>query len=510
MTQPSVSPSNRGLALLVAGLLALVVAYHLALAAHGYGRYRDQHLGVALHYAQTHISLKETVIPGFNVSATPVIQEIPVWQAAAGAAFKLFGTWWGWANVVSLALFLPCLWPLFQIARQFYGERAAWWTLAAFLSQALVFLYAGEAGTDGFTLAAMLWFLFACTRLAERPGRWFLPALLLGVLLALSKLPFFMAAGLAAFFLLLKTHGRDGRRLAALAGVGAVAGVVFLLWNHWIEAVQSGAEFQFQDMRISSGANGGFMVFWYFGDWHFRLNPANWVKGAWRMAVALLGSFALAVPLGAALISRRLHPAAKFLLAGAVLTMLIFSHLVLVHYHYYLMFAPALALLAGAAFERMENFCTAQGLRRDRAAAALAAVLALALFQGLMGLRAFSLDKFPARITAAIVANTAPADRLAIINGGWGGDQLIRSGRQGLTLWTANDFADPAKYARLKQLGFTKLVIVSESPFHNAIQVVNPGQTGTPRDLARNYLTPQVAQWPTVLETEDLIIKQIP
>lgn len=86
----------------------------------------------------------------------------------------------------------------------------------------------------------------------------------------------------------------------------------------------------------------------------------------------------------------------------------------------------------------------------------------------------------------------------------------MRSGRRGLTLWNADVFADPVKYARLKQLGFTKLVIISESPLHNAIQIVNPGQTEIPRDMARKYVTPQVAGWSTVFESADIIIKVIP
>ena len=97
---------HRDLATLTFFLLGLVVVYHLALAWHGQGQYRDQHLGTALHYAATQIDLKHTVIVGFNATDTPTVQELPVWQAVAGAVFKLAGTHWlGWANVVSLGLF---------------------------------------------------------------------------------------------------------------------------------------------------------------------------------------------------------------------------------------------------------------------------------------------------------------------------------------------------------------------------------------------------------------------
>ncbi len=493
-------------------LAGLVVAFHLALALHGQGRYRGQHLGTALHYAETQIDLQHTVIVGFNATETPTLQELPVWQAAAGAGFKWFGTaWWGWANVVSLMLFLPCLYPLFQIARQFYGERAAWWTLIFFLSQALVFLYAGEAGTDGFSLAVTLWFWLACVRLIEHPVKWFLPTAGLGALVALSKLPFFMATGLAAFFLLLKMRGLKWREVAALAGVGLLAGMTFLAWTHYTDTLQGGAEFPFVDLRLNGQATDGMtMTFWYFGDWHYRLNPANWVKAGWRFATAVFGSFSLIALLAYALFSRRIHPAAKYFLAGAFLTTLIFSHLVLHHTHYYLMFAPAVALLCAAALAQAETFLQQHGVRSGLITFGATSLILLALFQGLMGMKAFSLDPYPARINEAIRTHTTPADKLAVIYGGWGGDELFSTGRRGLSLWNAKVFEDATSYARLKELGFTKLVILSQSPYQNALQLVNPGQTGIPRELAKSKVTPRVAGWPTVYETEDLIIKAIP
>ena len=503
------SAKHRDLAALVVFLLGLVVVYHLALALHGQGRYRDQHLGTALHYAATQIDLKHTIIVGFNATDTPTIQELPAWQAAAGAVFKLAGThWWGWANVVSLVLFLPCLYPLFRLAQPFYGDRAAWWTLIFFLSQALVFLYAGEAGTDGFSLAATLWFWFACVRLLENPVKWFLPAVALGTLVAVSKLPFFMATGLAAFFLLLKTRGFRLRELAALAGIGAVAGILFLFWTHYTDALQAGAEFKFLDLRVTK--DNPEMLFWYFGDWHYRLNPANWVKAGWRFATAVFGSFPLIALFVYAVVGRRVHPMAKFFLAGAFLTTLVFSHLVLFHWHYYLMFTPAVAVLCAAALEKIEAFLAERGLRPALITGTAAGVILAALFQGLMGMKAFSLDKYPTRIADAIRAHTTPADKLAVINGGWGGDELIRTGRRGLEMWNPQPFEDAGHYARLKELGFNKLVILSESPYQNAIRIINPGQTGIPRVMAKSYVTPLVGKWPTDYETEDIIIKEIP
>jgi hypothetical protein len=503
--------NNRDLALLLAGVVLLLAVFHLGLALKGYGHFRDQHLGTALHYAATQIDLQHTIIPGFNANDRPTILELPVWQVACGLVFKALGTWWGWANVVSLVLFLPCLYPLFRIARQFYGERAAWWAVNVFLCQTLVFYYAGAAGTDGFSLAVTIWFWFACVRLQDAPVKWFAPAVILGVLSATAKLPFFMAAGLGAFFLLLQAHGFNWRKLLALAGVGSVAGIIFVAWTHYTDRLQAGAEFPFVDLRLGGNPTDGMtMTFWYFGDWHYRLNPANWLKGGWRFANDVFGSFTLIALFVGALASRRTHPAAKFFLAGAALTTLVFTHLVLHHHHYYLMFTPAVALLMAAAIARAESFLAQPGLR-PRLVTGVAAMLLLAgLLQGLVSFKALSLDPFPRKIADAIRSHTSPQDKLMLINGGWGGEQLMRTGRNGLSIWSATIFDDAAKYARLKQLGYNRLVIISQSPFQNALQIINPGQAGIPREMARDALTATVEKWPTVFATDDIIIKEIP
>lgn len=502
---------HRDLALLVLCLVGLVVFYHLGTALHGHARYRDQHLGAALHYAATQFDLPHTVIVGFNATETPTLLELPVWQMAAGLAFKLLGPWSGWANVVSLFLFLNCLYPLFRIAQQFYGDRTAWWSLIFFLSQGLIFVFAGEAGTDGFCLAVTIWFWFACIRMLEQPVKWFLPAAALGTLAAVSKLPFFMTVGLAGFFLLLKTRGFKLRDLAALAGVGALAGVVFLRWTRYTDAVQAGGVFPYLDLRLNGiPTNGMTMMFWYFGDWHYRLNPANWVKAAWRLAGAEFGSFTLMALLIYGVISRAVHPAAKFFLAGAFLTTLVFTHLILHHYHYLMIVSPAVAILGAAAWTKIEDFLAAQGFRPARITLIAAAILLAGLFQGLMSMRAFSFDVYPEKMAAAICGHTTTADKLIVINGGWGGDELIRTGRRGLSMWDASAFEDAEKYARLRALGFNKLVILSQSPYQNAIQVVNPGQTGIPRVMAKSFITPLVEKWPAVLITDDIVIKEIP
>lgn len=501
-------PSTTGVKLLLCVLVAVTVAFHLGAARHGHGLFRDIHLGTALHYAQTKIDLADTVIVGFNATGTPTIQELPVWQMAAGLAFKVFGPWWGWANVVSLALFLPCLYPLFKLARIYLDERAAYWTLVFFLAQPLVFVQAGEASTDGFCLAVMVWFLYCAVKLVREPGwKWFLPACGFAALAAVSKVPFFMAAGLAAFFLLLKEHGFCVKRILLLGGAGGFAVAVFLAWTHYTDSVQTGAVLPFVDLRVSHSPD---IVFWFFGDLKYRLSAGNWARGGWRVLTAVFGSFAMAALAVVAWRNRGGHPVARCLCWGALLTTLVFCHLVLHHWHYYLMLAPAAALLCAEGWTLVETKFpgAARGIFSPAPLAALLILLSLA--QGLMGMKALTFDNYPARMADIIRQHTAETDKLVVVGGGWGGEEMFRSGRQGLSAWDAHLFDSPENFAKMKALGYDKLVVISESPFQDAMQRVTPGQANRQRELWRDHLTPAVESWPTVFQSDDLLIKDIP
>ncbi len=493
-------------------LVAVTVGYHLLAAKAGWTDYRDQHLGTALEYAKGRIDLMRPVIVGFNAGNTPTPQELPLWQATAALLFKLFGPWFGWANVASLLYGMATLWPLYQLARAHAGEAAAWWTLLFFLAQPLVVRFSGLGGTDGSCLTFMVWFVyFADGMLRTGQVRWFWPAAVFGALSAVTKAPFFFCAGLATFFLLLAQGRRSARRWAMLAGAGAIATGVFMLWNRYRYPVMARAEFPFVDLLVSGGADSGeSMRQWYFGDWHYRLNPANWLKGGWRFLNADLGSFALAGPLLWGLVRSKCALGRLWFLAGLTTT-LVFTHLVLHHHNYYLMFSPAVALLCGVAAQRLQA-----RLGPTRPAASVLAiwsacgVLLLCMVQGLIGLKVvLDADPYPHRIAQLIRQHTSADDKLLIQGGGWG-EQLILSGRQGLCIWTTEFLEKPENLARIRQLGFTKLVMISESPLLAALQQTNPRQADRPRDTYPQYLTPVAKSWKTDLETEDILIKDIP
>ncbi len=500
---------NGILAGIAALLVALTAVLHLASAAKGYSFYRDQHLGGALLFARDGIDLLHPRIVGFAANDTPAILEFPLWQALAAVVFKVMGSWFGWANLVSLLIFATAAWPLVQLAKAYGDERKAWWTLVFFLAQPLTIFLAGTASTDGLSLVTALWFLYCAQRLIAT-GRWgwLVAAAGTGAVAAVTKLPFFFAAGVTSVLLLAGSERRSSWALTKLAGVGAFAAAVFLLWTRHADAQMARAEFPLVDLRMSTNPE---LKFWYFGDWAYRLNPANWIKGAWRLLNTQFGSFALAGLAVAGFVVRR-NPLARASLAAALLTTAIFSHLVLHHSHYYALYSAAFALLCAEGAVWLEKSAGPQSIGRQILAGATAAALLLAsAVQGLISMEVVSMyDPYPARIVQTVTEHTRPEDKLLVQGGGWGGRELILAGRNGLSVWNTKFLSAPENLARIKALGFTKYVMISESPLMQALQMTNPGGADRPRTAYPAVRTPVDEAWPVVFQSDDVLIVGIP
>ena len=510
MVQDKPGQSGVRIILFAAVLLAAgACLFHIASAKAGYPIYRDQHLGAAVRYAETRIDLLRPVIIGFNARETPTPLELPLWQAACALVFKACGLWFGWANIVSLALFFTCLWPLYGLSREYLGGRCAAWVLVLFLAQPIIFLYSGTGGTDAFSLASAVWFMFFAAKLLQKPTIiWWVLASLSGIVAVLTKLPFFMAAGLTAFFLLLRYHRRSPRHWLLLGTVGLVAAAVFALWTKHTNACMAQAEFPLVDLRLSNPET----VFWYFGDWHYRLSPAAWTKAGWRILNCCFGSLVLVgLPVYTLVFGKR-DDVSRYWLLGCILTTMVFSHLVFVHRHYYLMFSPAIAMLGARAVVDFEQLAFRNIRVRDSLwVGAIVILLGLSLIQGLLGMKIVEeWDRYPRRIAGLIQKYTSKSDRLLMENGGWGGKEFLMTGRTGLTIWNTEFLEKPANLARIKELGFNKLVMISDSPLHYAVQVTNPGQGNMVRDTYRAHLTHVADGWKTLFQDDDLLIKEIP
>ena len=488
---------------------AMIVVFHLASAKAGHSHYRDQHVGTALWYAKNGVDLMNPVIVGFNATDTPTPQELPVWQALAAVVFRIFGPWYGWANLLSLALFAAGLWPLHALAKTCLGARGAWWTLIFLLTQPILILISGQASADGLSFVLSLWFVYFAHQLV-RTGRlaWLAPAVVFGALAAVTKLPLFMCVGLASFFFLLLLAPRSARNWLLLMAAGLGSGVLFLLWTRHTNACLALAEFPHVKLAVTYGSEAWL---WYFGDWHFRLNPFNWAKAGWAALNSLFGSFALVGLAGWALLSPRNRVAQLWLLA-AFCTTLVFTHLVLVHRHYFILYSPAIALLCASTVVQLEERMNPGKVWQNAVAGAgLLFVIFISAVQGLIGIEVtLDYDPYPQKIAAILREHTTPQDKLLIQNGGWGGDLLILSDRRGLTIDDPKILEDAAQRQRLLALGFNKLVMISESPLLNALQQTNPGSLSRERVGWRESFPPVAEPYQTVFESPDVIIKALP
>ena len=507
---------------LVVALFGLTVLFHLGCALGGRPIYRASYLGTALEYSRSSIDLLRPVIVGFNANGTPTIQELPLWQAAAGLVFKITrSTWYGWANLVSLVLFATCLWPLLQLTRCYVEERAAWWVLAFFVAQPLIVLMAGEAGPDGFALALSIWFLYFADRLVRGNEMWcWLPAAIFGGLAAVSKLPFFASAGICSIFLLLLARDRRWRTWVALASVGGVATVVFFVWTAYGERMAAQAEYPYVELRLSKSE---FMRYWYLGDLAYRLNPRHWIKGGWRFLHATLGTLPLiALLLPAFFRSGNRMP--KLWLLATFITTLIFTHVLLEHWHYYLMCCPPVAVLCGLTLARLEPVFSEQILAPFLRWGLAFLVLVFATVDGLVTMKvSINLDSYPREMSAIIRKHTLPEDKLVLYTSdlNWGGEELFTSDRRGLSVIALQSgprspspkglfdlLQNPADLSRLQELGYSKLVMISESPVRYAARS-NPG-SGQVRLKYPPTISSAVDAWPVVFQSEDILIKEIP
>jgi hypothetical protein len=119
-------------------------------------------------------------------------------------------------------------------------------------------------------------------------------------------------------------------------------------------------------------------------------------------------------------------------------------------------------------------------------------------------------DPYLARIAGLVRQHTAPEEKLLVWGGGWGGETFLRAERSGLSIRTRQHLEDPEDFARLLSLGYTKLVMISESPLLTALQKTNPGGADLARYTYRSEIPSAAVQWETVFESEDVLIKKLP
>jgi hypothetical protein len=510
--QPSLEAESKSERLVRAAVLLWVIGitvFHLGSAIRNRPIYRDQHLGTALEYSKGSINLLKPVVVGFNLNNAPTPQELPVWQAATGLAFKLFGTWYGWGNVVSLVLFFSCLYPLFRLAESFAGAGTGCWSLLLFLAQPMVFIAAGEGSPDGLSIATSIWFMFFATKLWSEPtAMWLVLTIVAGTLSAVFKLPFFTAVGFGCCFMTLKDHWAKKDVVLRLALAAMVISAGFYFWQRYVNYCYTQAELPFVDLRTSNSET----FKWFFGDLKYRLSPGVWIKGAWRALMALFGSFLLVGLFFLSFVLRSSSRLGRWWLVGGMVTTFIFFHVVLHHHHYYLMFAPPVAMLSATVSTCLEKALIHLAPGRKRYAILLVVFsLALSTVQGVLGEHVvLFVDDYPYAMSKVIKQYTKETDKLVIQGGGWGGQFLFLADRKGLTVWDSKLLEDHKIYDRLRQLGFNKLVMVSETPMLTAVRHTHETSATMKRQSYEAAMTPIVKTLPTIIQNEDILIKELP
>jgi hypothetical protein len=484
-----------------------MVLFHLVAAYRGIGISRDQHLGTAVAYARSEIDLLRPIIIGANVNGAPTPLEFPLWQALTAMLMKAFGLWLGWGNVTSLFFHLATLWPIFQLAKRMFSARAGWWAMIFFAVQPLSFVWGGMASADAMSAALAVWFVYLACRMMQsgHPG-WWCASLLVGCLSSTTKAPFFLVAGLTTFLWLLKEHRRASRAWLQLTSVGMISVVAFWIWNHHANNCYEQAELPYYDLRIGKNAS---IMAWWFGDASSRLNLKSWIRGAWRASIVLTGSLGMMVlPLigwflnGGTLL--------RLWVGAAVGAVLIFTNLVLVHWHYYYIFSAPLALLAARGAAELEPaLWRILKFKMPLCTGIYLAVALVSLAQGLQGVHINTfLDRYPIEIATSINQHTAPHDKLVLWGGGWN-MPLLRMTNPGLSIQNWDYINDATKLGRLKELGYNRLVLINNSPLLTAVNTASGGGDIVQRDLPAEV--PTVARrWKVLHSSSSLLILDIP
>jgi hypothetical protein len=197
---------------------------------------------------------------------------------------------------------------------------------------------------------------------------------------------------------------------------------------------------------------------------------------------------------------------------AAVCTMLVFTNVIAVHFHYYYILSAPVALLCARALAEFEPGIW-QRLPAGRFVRCIvpAAASAMILFQGLrVGHANLMLDPHTRICSKVVQQHTAPTDKLVVW--GWGGgfgEPFFRAQRDGVGIFNFEPITAPEKLSRLKELGCNKLVLLNQSPLLVAVTTATGSNTGALLDLPSEV--PEVAKgWNVSFRSPLVLILDIP
>jgi hypothetical protein len=507
--------SNQDLRWIVFIMAVAIVFFELWMATTDHDNSRDQHLGGAVAFAKGHIDLMRPMILGFNANGSPTPLEFPLWQGLTAALMKLFGLWYGWGNVVSLVFFFSSLWAVFDLCRRMCSVRVAWWTVLFLLIQPLSLIVGGQAGGDSTAWAFAVWFIYLSERMmTEGRWSWWLLAIVIGIMSATIKAPFFMCAGLTAFFWLLYGNRRSRRAWWFLVSAGGIIILVMMAWNYHCHLVYAEAKFPEVDMDAFKRESG--IHRWYFGTLAYRLDWHNWLRGGWHLITGVFGGLTFIFLVIVAVRLEKTAWAWLWMVASAITTM-IFTPLLLGHLHYFFIFSVPAAWLCASTMAKFESVVWSQA---KISVLARIVVILLTLMVTLAGTLMnvhinMYFDTYYQDIGRQIKNATHPTDKLVVwATGGtvWS-TPFLRSDREGVmggldldsTVW----FDQPGNLTQLKELGYNKIVMINPSPFVVALTSVT-GKHGEAIVNLHDRLPSVAKNWPVVYNNAQLLIVEIP
>ncbi len=123
-------------------------------------------------------------------------------------------------------------------------------------------------------------------------------------------------------------------------------------------------------------------------------------------------------------------------------------------------------------------------------------------------LSGYFLDRYKDEAGQVIKQHTTRGDKLIVWGAFWG-EPFLRAEREGFTAGNLSILADPKQLGRLKELGYTKLVLMNPSPYLVALTTVTGTRVKTAVDLPEQM--PAAAKnWPVVLSSPSILILDIP
>ena len=285
-----------------------------------------------------------------------LIFEFPLPEAMSALLQRAFGPGVVWDRIVDLAFFVVATVYLHAFVRLIAGARPAWIATLAWLAFPLGQFYSRAAHVDFAAIAGAHALLFHATRTA-RGGGWghAAGALAGGVLAALVKAPYLLP--LIGPLALVGLSVTGPMAFGALAVAGVVTIAAFELWRRHVDATNALAPDWYFLPGYYKEVN---PLWWYFGDWHQRLQPHAWWKVVHRSITEILTppgvllAFAAPIaPLRAMALRFGARAIAVAWCAGTLLYVLVFFPLNVIHNYYQMPLLGPAALLVALGFEAM-------------------------------------------------------------------------------------------------------------------------------------------------------------